>query len=240
LKYEKWIPKGECLAEMAELSFPWWHAFFKRGVLKKKKTQMKSIKHSMLLFAVAAGIAFAPACSNNRTNDDNKKTNEDPKETAEDHNDAKFTTNNSEKDAQFLVDAAEVNLEEVSMGKLAASQGMTKEVRELGEMMNREHQKAYDDLSALAKKKSITIPSAVSDDAQKKYNNLSEKRGSDFDKDFCDAMVNGHKDAIDKFEHASKESTDPDIQTWASNMLPALRTHLDHSMNCQQKLSAMK
>jgi len=199
---------------------------------------MKLIKHSMLLFAVAAGIAFAPACSNNKTNNDNAA--EDPKEAAEDHNDAKFTTNNSEKDAQFLVDAAEINLAEVNMGKIAATQGMTKEVRDLGEMMSREHQKAYDDLASLAKKKSITIPAALSDDSQKKYNTLSEKRGSDFDKDFCDEMVKGHKDAIDKFERASKESTDPDIQTWASNMLPSLRTHLDHSMSCQEKVSAMK
>jgi putative membrane protein len=202
---------------------------------------MKLIKHSMLLFAVAATIAFAPACTNNHTDaDNNTKTNEDPKDAAEDHNDAKFTTNNSEKDAQFLVDAADINLAEVSLGKLAATQGMTKEVRDLGDMMMKEHQKAYDDLSALAKKKNVTIPAAASDDSQKKYNTLSEKRGSDFDKDFCDAMVTGHKDAIDKFEHASKESTDPDIQTWASNMLPSLRMHLDHSMNAQEKLKAMK
>ena len=176
---------------------------------------------------------------NNKTNDETK-TAEDPKEAAEDHNDAKFTTNNSEKDAQFLVDAADINLAEVNLGKLASTQGMTKEVRDLGDMMTREHQKAYNDLAALAKKKSITIPAAASDDAQKKYNTLSEKRGSDFEKDFCDAMVSGHKDAIDKFERASKESTDPDIQTWASNMLPSLRTHLDHSMSCQEKVSAMK
>ena len=201
---------------------------------------MKVIKHSMLLFAVAAGIAFTQSCSNDHPKNDETKTAEDPKKTAEEHNDAKFTTNNSEKDAQFLVDAAEVNLAEANLGKLAATQGMTKDIRELGEMMNRDHQKAYDDLSALAKKKSITIPTAPSDDAQKKYNNLSEKRGSDFDKDFVNDMVSGHKDAIDKFEHASKESTDPDIQTWANNMLPSLRMHLDHSMNAQQKLSAMK
>jgi len=201
---------------------------------------MKSIKNYMLLFAVAAGIALAPACSNDRTDANHDNKNEDPKDAAEDHNDAKFTTNNSEKDAQFLVDAADINLAEANMGKLAATQGMTKEVRELGDMMNREHQKAYDELAALAKKKNITIPAAASDNAQKNYNTLSEKRGSDFDKDFCDAMVTGHKDAIDKFENASKESTDPDIQTWANNMLPSLRTHLDHSMNCQEKVKAMK
>ena len=200
---------------------------------------MKSIKHSMLLFAVAAGIAFAPSCSNDNTRVDNK-ANEDPKDAAEEHNDAKFASNNAESDAQFVVDAADINLAEVSLGKLASTQGMSKEVRDLGEMMTREHQKAYDDLAALAKKKNITIPAAASDNSQKKYNTLAEKKGSDFDKDFCDEMVSGHKDAIDKFEKASKNATDPDIQTWASNMLPALRMHLDQSMNCQEKVKNMK
>ena len=195
----------------------------------------------MLILAVSAGMCFISSCSNNNTTaENNNKPNEDPKKEAEDHNDAKFTANNSEKDAQFLVDAADINLAEVSLGKLASSNGMSKDVRDLGEMMNRDHQKAYDDLSALAKKKNVTIPGSVSDAAQKKYNDLSEKKGSDFDKMFCDDMVNGHKEAIEKFEKASKEATDPDIQTWAANMLPALRTHLDHSMMCQEKVKNMK
>lgn len=202
---------------------------------------MKLIKQTMIMLAVAAGIAILPSCSHdNNTADNHNADNKDPKEAAEDHNDAKFASNASERDAQFMVDAADINLAEVSMGKLASTQGMTKEVRDLGEMMTREHQKAYDDLAALAKKKNITIPAAASDASQSKYNNLAEKKGSDFDKDFCDAMVSGHKDAIDKFEKASKDATDPDIQTWAANMLPALRMHLDHSMTAQDKVKNMK
>lgn len=194
--------------------------------------------NKLFVLALAAGMGFFTSCSNN--NADQNSGNQDAKKEAEEHNDAKFTNNNSEKDAQFVVDAADINLAEVSLGKLASTQGMSKDVRELGDMMNRDHQKAYDDLSAMAKKKNITVPDHVSDKAQGMYNDLSEKKGSDFDKQFCDDMVNGHKDAIEKFEKASKECTDPDIQTWASNMLPALRTHLDHSMSCQEKIKAMK
>jgi putative membrane protein len=198
------------------------------------------IKQTILLLAAAAGIAFTSACNSERKDAENTKANEDSKEVAEDHNDAKFQTNNTEKDAQFLVEAADINLAEVSLGKLASTQAMSKEVRELGEQMNREHQKAYDELTTLAKKKNITVPAAASDNMQKKYNDLSEKRGSEFDKEFCDEMVAGHKEAIDKFERAAKESTDPDIQTWASNMLPSLRMHLDHAMNMQEQVKAMK
>jgi putative membrane protein len=195
---------------------------------------MKSIQYYLVSLALVAGTSFFASCGNDNTTADNAK--DDPKEAAEDKNDAKFATNNSERDAQFVVDAADINLSEVNLGKLASTQGMTKEVRELGEKMVADHQKAYDDLSALAKNKNISVPAAVSDMSQKTYNDLAEKKGSDFDKDLCDKMVDGHKDAIDKFEKASKECTDPDIQTWAANMLPSLRMHLDHAMAAREKV----
>ena len=64
-------------------------------------------------------------------------------------------------------------------------------------------------------------------------------KASDFDKEYCDMMVKGHKDAIDKFEKAINDASDPDIKAWASSMLPALRIHLDHSLTCQKKCEKM-
>ncbi len=198
---------------------------------------MKKRKQFILMCAAVASMSYLSSCSNDASTAENK-SNEDPKKEAENHNDAKFQ-NTGEKDAQFMVDAADINLSEVKLGKLAESKGMSKEVRELGTMMVTDHQKAYDDMAALAKKKNISVPSDASDKSQKDYANLSEKKGSDFDKDYADAMVSGHKDAIDKFEKESKEATDADIQAWATNMLPSLRMHLDHSMNCQEKMKKM-
>ena len=51
-----------------------------------------------------------------------------------------------------------------------------------------------------------------------------------------DMMVKGHKDAISKFEKASKDCDDADIRAWALATLPALRTHLDHSLTCQKDI----
>ena len=190
------------------------------------------------ILAAALGMGFLTSCSNDNSKVNRTANNEDPKENAEEHNDAKFTKG-AENDAQFLVDAADINLMEVKAGKLAETNGTSKEVRDLGTMMDNAHQKAYDDLVAMAKKKNISVPADLSDKSQKDVNNLSEKRGTEFDKDFCDAMVSGHKDAIDKFEKASKESTDPEIQAWAASMLPALRMHLDHAMAAQEKSKNM-
>ena len=190
---------------------------------------MTRIKTTLLHTAFITAVIFgASSCANNEKPADSK-------EVAEDHNEAKFDNADKEKDAQFLVNAAEINLEEIKLGQLAQEKGSLAEVRDLGKMMVDAHNKAMNDLSALAKTKVVTIPSAPTDKADDAYKKLNEKTGNKFDKEYCDMMVDGHKEAISKFEKAAADAKDPDIKAWASNMLPELRTHLDHAMICQQK-----
>ncbi len=166
---------------------------------------------------------------------------EDTKEVAEDQNDAKFNTAQKEKDAQFLVNAAEINLEEIMLGQLAQQKGSMKDVKELGKMMEDAHNKSLKDLTGLAGKKSVTLPVSSTDNAQQAYKKLNDESGHNFDKAYCDLMVNGHKDAVAAFEKKSTdEAVDADIRQWATSMLPTLRAHLDHSMVCQKKCEDMK
>ena len=195
------------------------------------KTNLK-----FLFFAVIISGTFAWSSCKNSSND---PTATEDKKSSEERNDAKFD-GKAEKDAQFAVEAADINLAEMSLGQLASTNAISDDTRELGSMMNKDHKKAYDDLAALASKKTITIPSTMSEASQKDYDKLSQKKGADFDKAYCDMMVDGHKDAISKFEKASKDAVDPDIQAWATNMLPSLRTHLDHAMTCQEKSKNLK
>ena len=157
---------------------------------------------------------------------------EDTKEVAEDHNDAKFD-NAKEKDAQFLVDAAEINLEEIQLSQLAQSQSTSDDVKELAKIIEDDHNKSMNELQTLAASKMVTLPSSPSKDGQDAYTKLMNESGNDFDKKFTTMMVDGHKDAISKFEKASTDCQDTDVRNWASKTLPALRTHLDHAMNCQ-------
>lgn len=161
---------------------------------------------------------------------------EDTKEIAEDQNEEKFDNNKQENDAQFLVNAAEINLEEIQLGKLAQQKGTAPHIKELGKMMEDAHTKSLNEIKTLAQSKSISVPTSPTENAQDAYNKLNEKSGNDFDKAFADMMVNGHKDAIDKFEKASMDGNDPEIKNWASTTLPVLRTHFDHSMESQNKI----
>ena len=166
---------------------------------------------------------------------ENSKKAEDTKEVAEEHNEAKFDDTAKEKDAQFLVNAAEINLEEIALGQLAQKNSMMTDVKNLGEMMEKAHTKSLSELTGLAKKKIITIPTSATDDANDAYEKLSNKTGSDFDTKYCDMMVKGHKNAIELFEKASTQSDDTEIRDWAATMLPELRKHLDHAITCQKK-----
>src|SRR4051812_17117904 len=98
------------------------------------------------LLLIASFIAFT-SCNNPST----RAENESDKKTAEKANDAKFD-NKAEKDAQFLVDAADINLTEMNLGQLASARGSLKETKDLGSMMNADHKKAYDELASLASK----------------------------------------------------------------------------------------
>jgi putative membrane protein len=161
------------------------------------------------------------------------------KDIEQEHNDAKFDNNKKENDAQFLVNAAEIDLEQIQLGQLAQQKGITSEVKELGKMMEDTHTKLLNDLTALAKGKMISMPNSSTDNALNAYKTLNAKTGDDFDKAYADMMVNKHKDAIDAFVKASTESYNSDIKNWAKITLTDLRSHLNYSIDCQIRTDNM-
>jgi putative membrane protein len=195
----------------------------------KRTNYLKGLLLQTTLLAIV--LIFA-SCSNTQ-----KPT--DTKEVAEDQNEANLDTNKQENDAEFLVDAAEVNLEEIQLGQLAQQKGTSTHVKELGKMMEDAHTKSLNDLTVLAKSKMIAIPTTPTEDSKEAFNKLNEKSGIDFDKAYSDLMVNEHKDVIAAFEKASTDANDLDVKNWATVSLPDLRKHLDESIACQEKCNNM-
>ncbi len=192
------------------------------------KNYKSNVLQAILLMTIIIGIS---SCMD--------KESKNTKEVADESNDAKFDENSNEKDAQFLVSAAEINIEEISLGQLAQQKGTMKHVKELGKMMEDEHTKSATALSELAKTKNITLPTSQTESGQNAYKKLNSKSGNDFDKTYADIMVNGHKDAIELFETAATESADSEIRAWAAATLPVFKTHLDHSIMCQKECNKM-
>ncbi len=186
-------------------------------------------KISNLLFAGI--ICMASACNNNDNKDSVDKANDAnaKKDTSSMTSQAKIDTMQAPVNddvAKFAVKAANGGMSEVQMGKIAQERGTSKEVKDFGAMMVRDHTKANDELKALAANKNITLPAAVSDDMQKHMDDLNKTNPKDFDKDYINMMVSDHKDDINDFESEAKNSKDSSFKNFAVKTLPTLYKHL--------------
>jgi len=145
-----------------------------------------------------------------------------------------------DRDAMFVTAAAEFNLEQIRLGKMAQLKGNTKEIISLGAEMQKAHEASLKSLTATAGRSGIIVPTAHALTANVTYDKLKEKSGDDFDKSYADLVISGHKEAIKIYEDAAEKGSDYEIKAWASSALPELRKHLDHAEVCKAKCSEMK
>ena len=191
-----------------------------------KKTNYS--RKALLMVTFVASVLIIASCGN-------RQRSSDTRDVAQERNEARFDDKKQENDAQFLVNAAEINLNQIRLGQLAQQKGNTTHVKELGKMMEGTYTKAQRDLTALAGSKRINIPTTPTHDSRDTYEDLNEKSGDDFDKAYADMMVSQHEDAIKTFEDASKDRNDTEIKNWAIATLPELRINLNHSIDLQKR-----
>lgn len=189
------------------------------------------------VFLISVSI-FVLACA--------EKKSTDSEEIAKQENLASLETNEktiivveNDKDAMFLMEAAAMQLEEISLGKLAQQKGNSSHVKDLGKMMEADHTKTFAELSTLAKSKSIAIPTSITEDSKEVFRELNEENGNDFGKAYSELMVEHHEDAIELFTNTAKDSQDSDISTWAASKVAGLKTHLQHAERCKKECDKM-
>jgi putative membrane protein len=182
------------------------------------------MKKLLNLSLLASALLFFNACSNNSSTDSNTSETKDTVKQAKEMNEDKKIDDD---DSKFATEAASGGMMEVEMGKMAAKEGMSADVKAFGEKMVADHTKPNDELKALAATKNITLPAGLSDDDQKMINKLSTMKGKDFDKKYVSMMADDHDKDVDHFEKAAKDCKDPDLKAWADKTLPTLKSHKD-------------
>jgi len=155
---------------------------------------------------------------------------------AEEQNEKKFDSTNIKDDADFAMKAAAGGSMEVELGKYAAENATSPNVKAFGQTMVTDHSAANQELKNLAAAKNITLPAVPNADQQKKMDYLKKKTGADFDKDYIDMMVSDHKDDIDEFQKEADKGNDPEIKAWASGKLPTLQHHKQMADDIQKEL----
>jgi putative membrane protein len=134
--------------------------------------------------------------------------------------------NMTSQDHNFIMDAAMGGLEEVELGRVAAQQGMSAEVKQFGQRMVDDHSQANSELMTLASSKGITLPTELDQKHRAEVTKLSAMSGAEFDREYTKMMVSDHRKDVSEFEKQSTRGTDPDLKAFASKTLPTLQEHL--------------
>lgn len=135
----------------------------------------------------------------------------------------------SEKDKQFLMEAASGGMFEVKIGKVAEDQATNPEVKKFGELMVRDHTELNKLLTDLVQSKGLNIPKKMNEKDQEDFEKLSKRNGADFDVQYVKHMVADHVNDLSKFEAEAAEGQDPDVRAFANKAIPVLRDHLQRA-----------
>lgn len=176
---------------------------------------------------VSLGISIASCNDNN-----NITTGTATETTITDSSHLLNSDNNIELSANFIEEAARGGMMEVELGKIAMQNAESKNVKDFGDMMVKDHSAANAELMEIAKSKNIML---AENKAEPHIDQMKSRKGVDFDKAYVEMMVEDHEKDVSAFEKATGFS-DAAVSAFAGKTLPVLKKHLEAIRAIQAKM----
>jgi putative membrane protein len=145
-------------------------------------------------------------------------------------------------DAEIAAVAVVANQIDINYGEIAKEKSKHEEVLKFAETMISDHKAVIAQAAALVKKLGVTpkdnaVSQKLLTDAEKTKNTLLSKSGEAFDKAYIDNEVAYHKAVIAAVQGLLIPETDnKELKDLLENVVPALRTHLEHAIMVQKEL----
>lgn len=131
-------------------------------------------------------------------------------------------------DQDFVMKAASGGMFEVQSSTLAKDSAKDEAAKKFAERMVADHSKANEELMAAAKKANIEVPKKLADPHQKMLDELSKRKGAEFDAAYWQSQVKAHDEAVALFTNASKNLKNADLKAFAEKTLPTIKEHQQH------------
>ena len=142
-------------------------------------------------------------------------------------------------DSQFLIKAAQGNMAEVALGKLALQNAQSDDVKKFGQRMVDDHTKAEQDLEGVASKNNWTLPSDVNAMQKGEQQRMEKLKGAEFDRAYMQMMVKDHvKDVVEFRKEANSTMANSDLRDYAKRTYPVLDDHLTNAKAVNDSLSS--
>jgi putative membrane protein len=126
---------------------------------------------------------------------------------------------------------------------MASEKGQSAQVKEFGQTMVRDHTMSGDALKQAVASYRIEMPTQVDEKHQDLANRLRMLQGMEFDREYMNAMVEGHENMKDMLEPRANETADGDdpaetaINGWVKKTLPTVQHHLDMAKQIHERVN---
>ena len=138
-------------------------------------------------------------------------------------------------DNEFLRRASAASAAESQMGTLAVSLSVDADVRRQAGTVVADQTRNRDNLTTLAKSKSIDLPTTNESAYQVAIDDLRNLEGRDFDVAYLKTLRTDQEMIVDLFQGAATHATDPDVREYATNTLPLMQAHLAKTQQLEIK-----
>jgi putative membrane protein len=139
-----------------------------------------------------------------------------------------------------ILDAA--NMSDSTWGAIAATKGTSKDVREFGKTMMRDHHALRQAGQDLAKKLGVTPQPPANDNSQQTLQSTSDMlngtaKGKDFDKAYIDHEVDYHKQVLETATKAMAAAQNSELKNLIQKAAPNIQGHLNAAEAIQKKMT---
>lgn len=142
-------------------------------------------------------------------------------------------------DRQFIIDAAQGGMAEVSLGQMASQRATNNAVKQYGQRMVQEHTRANTELLRLASQKGVTPPRDMGPKYKAAMDRLMQLPRASFDQAYIsEAGINGHLESLAVYQRQAQLGQDPDLKAFAAKTLPTVQNHLQVADNLKANNSA--
>jgi putative membrane protein len=129
----------------------------------------------------------------------------------------------------FIKDASEANLFEIESSKVALTKASNQKVKDFAQKMIDDHTKAGEamkDAIGTNTAEQADVETSLSMMHKLKVEKLDKLDTTSFDKDYVNAQVDAHKDAVKLFSKYAEQGDDESLKNFAAATLPTLQDHL--------------
>lgn len=185
---------------------------------------MKIVKHSLLCLALV-GLTALPGYAQSTQSSRNQSSNAGQTSGWS----AKSKKTGKMSPQKFIDKAAQDDMGEVQIAKLAQQKSNNPQVKQLADKLMSDHQKNDQAVKQLAQKENVQLPTSPDAKHQRMFDHLQKLNGTQFDRAFLHMQVKDHRKDIRQFREEAKSAQNPNIKQYAQQTLPTLEEHLQMS-----------